>query len=141
MGQLFSQRCDLCQHVQTEDEPAKIQGTSFSMNGATKFACGECKKMLDAAFSVGAEGLRDPLKALAAMTAERDELKRLLTQATVRRDDGDLGLIGVEFDHKQAQRFNAMSPSERFRALGQSAPPPAQKKIGYTDDKKKPKKK
>lgn len=123
MGNLFSQKCDLCGKVQTEEDAHKIKGTSFSMSGATQFACGECKDILHAAFSVGAGGLREPMLELAKVVKERDQLKRLLTQSRVQREEGTVALAGVEYDHMRMQQT---PPSERFRAadsvLGQFVP-------------------
>lgn len=154
MGNLFSQKCDLCPKIQTEEDAHKIKGTSVVMNGVAKFACGECRDMLQAAFAVGAEGLRDPILALSKATQEIADLKRLLAQASVKHEPGDLGMIGVEFDHKTMQGYNAKSQQEKFAALGQrfqpagqlghtpAAPPATTSKLNYkADEKKKPKKK
>lgn len=119
MGNLFSQQCDLCPKVQTDADHTKIKGTSITMNGVTKFACGECQGILNAAFAVGADGLRDPILALSKVTKECEDLKRLLAQASVKREPGDLGMIGLELDHKSMQNYNALSQQERFAALGQ----------------------
>lgn len=139
MGVMFSQQCDLCPKLQTEDNASKIKGTCFSMNGVTKFACIECKGMLDAAFTVCAEGLRDPLKALAKITKERDQLLRLLEQANLQKETGNATLVGIEFDHSAAQKFNAQRLDQRFvPALGHQ---PTTQKLSYKDPGKKGKKK
>jgi hypothetical protein len=105
MGLMFSQQCDLCPCLQTFDNPAKIKGTMFTMNGGTKFACGDCQGILETAFSVGAEGLRQPMIELDKMRKERDQLLRLLKQAGIQREEGTASLVGVEFDHMRAQKM------------------------------------
>lgn len=131
MASLFSQKCDLCSKVQTEEEAHKIKGTSFSMNGTTQFACGECKEILHAAFSVGTGGLREPMLELAKVVKERDQYKRLLTQSGVQREEGTVALVGVELDHMRMQQT---PPELRFRAadpvLGQHVPIRGANRIG-----------
>lgn len=143
MGALFCQKCDLCPKVQTEENHANIKGVSLTMNGVTKFACLECKQMLDAAFSVGAEGLRDPLKALAAMTKERDQLLRMLRQSGMQKETGNATLVGVEVDHLRAQRYNELGMDKRFQpaglGLGEIKPPASAKKLDYKGPKSKKK--
>jgi hypothetical protein len=143
MGALFSQKCDLCPKVQTEENHANIKGVSFMMNGTTKFCCLECKEMLDGAFSVGAEGLRDPLKALAAMTKERDQLLRMLQQAGMQKETGNATLAGVEVDHLRAQRYNELGMDKRFQpaglGFGEIKAPATTKKLGYKESKSKKK--
>ncbi len=142
MGVMFSQQCDLCLKLQTEDNASKIKGTCFSMNGVTKFACAECKGMLDAAFTVGAEGLREPLKALAEVTKERDQLLRLLKQANMQKETGNASLVGVELDHSAAQKFNALKLDKRFIPASQiDYQQPTTQKLSYKDQGKKGKKK
>jgi hypothetical protein len=132
MGLMFSQQCDLCPKLQTEDSPAKIQGTMFTMNGVSKFACGECRGILDAAFAVGAQGLREPMKALAEVTKERDQLLRLLKQSGIQREEGTVSLVGVEVDHLRAQAFNNRFQPEG-RALGHVGQ--ITKKLDYKPEK------
>lgn len=152
MANLFSQKCDICSAVQTDEDPHKIKGTSVVMNGVAKFACGECRDLLYTAFSVGAEGIRDPMLALSKATQEIADLKRLLEQASVKREPGDLGMISLELDHKVAQNFNTLAQQEKFKALSQRFQPVNQlgqassqsqttSKLDYKDEKKKPKKK
>lgn len=141
MGALFSVKCDLCPKVQTEENHANIKGVSLTMNMVTKFACLECKQMLDAAFSVGAEGLRDPLLALAAMTKQRDQLLRMLQQAGLQKETGNATLAGVEVDHLRAQKYNELGLDKRFVPAGLGLGeirPSTTKKLDY---KGKPKKK
>lgn len=145
MANLFTQKCDICSSIQTDEDPHKIKGTSVVMNGVAKFACGECRDLIHTAFSVGAEGIREPLLALAKVTKERDDLRRLLEQSRIQREAGTVSLVGVELDHKVGQKWNALSPQERFQPhnqLGMGPLPTATKKLDYKpDDKKKPKKK
>lgn len=138
MGVMFSQKCDLCSVLQTEDNAAKIKGVAYSVNGVTKFSCAECKEMLDAAFTVGAEGLRDPLKALAKLTKERDALLRLLEQANMQKETGNASLVGIEFDHAAAQKFNDLKLDQRFIPAGQLSYRPEQttKKLSYKTSEK-----
>lgn len=131
MGSLFSQKCDLCGKVQTEEEPGKINGTSFSMNGTTRFACGECKDILHSAFSIGAGGLREPMIALASVTKERDQYRRMLEQSGLQREGGTAALVGVELDHMKMQQTPL---DQRFRPadplLGQHIPIQGAHRIG-----------
>lgn len=76
MSNIFTVKCDLCGNVQTSEDPLKITGTQIVMNGVSKHACAECMLVLDAAFKVGREALKDPLAALAKVEKERDELRR-----------------------------------------------------------------
>lgn len=117
MGNLFSQKCDLCGNVQTEEDHSKISGTTIVMNGVSRFACAGCRDILHAAFSVGVGGLRDPMTKLAEVVKERDQLRRLVAQGAVQREEGTVALAGVELDHMAAQRWNKMAPEER-RGLG-----------------------
>ncbi len=110
MGLMFSQQCDLCPSLQTFDNAAKIKGVMFTMNGGTKFACGECQGILETAFSVGGAGLREPMLELDKMRKERDQLLRLLKQSGIQKEQGNVSLVGVEFDHMRAQKMN-----DRFR--------------------------
>ena len=142
MAGLFSQKCDICLLVQTEEDHLKIKGTSVVMNGVAKFACEPCRDLLHTAFSVGAEGIRDPLLALSKMTKERDELRRLLEQSGIQREGGTVTLTGVELDHRVAQAWNKLTPQERFQPhnqLGMAAPPASTRKLDYKPDKKKKK--
>lgn len=131
MGNLFSQKCDLCGAIQTEDEPHKIKGTGYVMNGVTQFSCGECRDILHTAFSVGVGGLREPMIELAKMTKERDQLKRLLSQSGIQREGGTVALVGVEVDHMRMQQT---PPDQRFRpadpVLGQFVPMAGANRIG-----------
>lgn len=115
MGAIFSQKCDLCGSIQSEEDPTKIKGTSVMMNGVTRFVCGECRSILDTAFVIQKDGLRDTVLAMSKLVKENTELKRLLAQASVRREDGDLGLISVDMSHREAQRWNGLTPQERFK--------------------------
>ncbi len=150
MGNLFCQKCDLCPKIQTEENPANIKGTMFTMNGVSRFACAECRSILDAAFSVGSEGLREPILELAKVVEENKQLKRLLAQAKFQKESGTASLVGVELDHVAMQKFNALE--DRFKPAAQvlgnvplagslgyrEIKPEAPKKgIGYKGKKKK----
>jgi hypothetical protein len=121
MANMFSQKCDICGIVQTEEDHLKIKGTSVVMNGVAKFACGECRDLMHTAFSVGTEGLREPLLALAKVTKERDEFRRLLEQSKIQREAGTVSLVGVELDHRSAQAWNQLAPERRLE-LGRPMP-------------------
>lgn len=131
MGNLFSQKCDLCGKIQTEEDHSRIKGTGYVMSGVAQFACGECKDILHAAFSVGAGGLREPMLELAKVVKERDQYKRLLTQSGVQREEGTVALVGIELDHMRMQQT---PPELRFRAadpvLGQHVPIRGANRIG-----------
>lgn len=118
MSAIFSEKCDLCGVVQTEENHSNIRGVKFSMNGVTKFACLECKEILDGAFTIGKDGLRDPMKMIASLTKERDQLLRLLQQAGIQKETGNASLVGVEVDHLRAQKFNALGMDKRFQPAG-----------------------
>lgn len=152
MGNLFSQKCDLCGKIQTEEDHSRIKGTGYVMNGVTQFACGECAGILNTAFAVGVGGLREPMLELAKVVKERDQLKRLLSQSGIQREGGTVALVGVEVDHLRMQQT---PPEQRFRpadpVLGQFVPvrsanrigqaaPPAQDRLEDKSAKKAPEK-
>jgi hypothetical protein len=138
VGNLFSQKCDLCGKIQTEEDHSRIKGTGYVMSGVAQFACGECAGILHTAFSVGVGGLREPMLELAKVVKERDQYRRLLEQSGVQREEGTVALVGVELDHMRMQQ---MPPELRFRpanpVLGQHIPIAGAHRIGQAPTEQK----
>lgn len=106
---VYSVKCGMCGALQTEEDPTKLSGTTITMNGVARHACGGCMEILRTAFSVGKEGMQDPIKALAAVTAERDALTRRV-QSLQQVSAGDL----VSLEEMAAQRKTLMLENPRF---------------------------
>lgn len=114
-------KCNLCGKVQTEEEAGKITGTTYSANGVTKHACEECMKVWDGIFAAGAD-IKEPLKALAQMTKERDEALRELEKYRLARSGQ---LLTIEDMAKQVKTHRLMNPPGsgiELPRLGQSVP-------------------
>lgn len=106
---MFTIKCDLCSSLQTEEDASKLTGTAITMNGMTRHACGTCMEILRTAFAVGKEGVQDPMKALAKVTSERDQLFRL-SQARDQVQRGDF--LSLEEISQAQRRYKLGNPLE-----------------------------
>lgn len=103
---MFAVKCDLCKKVQTEEDAGKITGTTFSANGVTKHACGDCMEILNGVFAAGT-GVKEPIKALAAMAKERDDALRELEKVRFARSGQ---MLTIEDIAKQRQAHILANP-------------------------------
>lgn len=76
MGIMYAMKCDLCGEVQVKENPTEIEGTTYTENNQTKFACSMCRSLLKAAIEIGKKGLRNPLAKVAGLIEQRDKAKR-----------------------------------------------------------------
>lgn len=122
MGNMFSSKCDMCGKIQSEDDATKLKGTNISMNGVTRHACETCVLVLKVAFEVGKDGLSDPMKALAAMEKEKDELNRRVQKL---EQMGSGNVLAIEDIAMGQRKFQLINPFESTQPrLGPGREPP-----------------
>ena len=114
-------KCNQCGKVQVEEDPGKIKGTTYSANGVTKHACEECMEVWNGIFAAGAD-VKDPLKALARVTKERDEALRELEKIRFARSGQMLTIEDIAKQRKAHLLENPTGSGIELPKLGQRIP-------------------